>query len=81
MAGLSTAGAAGADDFTDRRHGEGRAIANNTFREFHGDMVNKYGDVALEGIEMFVSKTDREAVSALKICHSAYRSVAGMWEF
>ncbi len=60
------------NNFTDRRHGEGQATANNTFRTFQSDMVKKYGDAALEGIEKFVSNPDCEmASSALNLCHSA----------
>ena len=44
----------------------GRRQPTTPLREFHANMANKYGDVALEGIEMFVSNPDREAVSALR---------------
>ena len=79
IAGLSTAGAAVEDHLTHRRRGDGQAEPNGTLREFHADMVRMYGNVAPEGSEMFISNSDRETVSALKICQSAYRSAAGMW--
>ena len=41
----------------------------------------EYGTVALEEIEKIISNSDHVAVSALKIYHSVYRSVAGMWGF
>ena len=88
MAGLSTAGAAGADDCTDRRHGEGQAATNNTFREFHADMANKYGDVAWKELR-FVSNPDRKAVSALRsdtvrtglwlACGKFFSCTANLW--
>ena len=79
--GLSTGGAAVEDHITHRRHGNGQAEASSTFRQFHADMVMKYGDIALEGIEKFITNPDHAAVSALKIHHSVYGSVAGMWGF
>ena len=74
---LLIAGVANADYSMDRRHGEGQAIANIRFREFQADMVEKYGDAALGGLETF---------NANHVCHKvrahskvkAYRSVPGM---
>ena len=76
---LPVAGVANADHSIDRSHGKGQAIANITFREFQADMVGKYGDAAMGGLEKFVHKPDRQAVRAYaKI--KAYTRVAGMFE-
>ncbi len=65
MTGLSYAGAPSEDVSTERRHGPGQRMANNTFREFTAVMVAKYGEAALSGMENFVKDPARREVSVL----------------
>ena len=64
---MSDAGIVATNDSTERRHGTGQKLANNTFREFLSDMIAKYGDVAQEGMENFVKNPDHAEVIGLKL--------------